>query len=259
MTAADPRHISTAATLPPELRGTVPRDVQLTALGKTVAAIAVATAAGAFVAAIWMSIVYLRIDAERHLRDRESVSDTAEVVEVALRRGEHPRRVVTYRYESSGHSYTGQVVLREKDRRDVSRGMPIAIEYLPSRPEASWLAGDRPSALPIVLIPLTALGLLAVGAMIARTVRRQWILLSEGRAALASVTGFKKVHREHKHKAYRVSYEFQTLSGARQRSRCEIGKAPPPIGTMMPIVYHRDQPTWSATYPLAFVQPFRRR
>ena len=90
----------------------------------------------------------------------------------------------------------------------------------------------------------------------ARSVRRQWILLSEGRVAQARVIGTKKVRRD-KRTAFRVSYEFQTLSGAKQTSRYEVGKTPPPIGTVIPIVYHRDKPQWSAKYPFQLVRPGR--
>jgi hypothetical protein len=256
MRTADPVLTLETARVPPELLGSVPRDVRLTAGGMALVAVAIVCVLGALAAAIAMSIAYSRVGTERRLRDRESVLADAEVVQVALQRGEHPRRVVTYRYGLDGRSYMGRTTLRENDRRDMTRGTPIRIEYLPSRPEASWIAGDRPSGFPIWLIPLTALGLLAMGAFIGRGIRRQWILLSEGRVALARVTTFKKVHRD-KHRAFRVSYEFQTLSGATQTSRCEIGKAPPPVGAVIPIVYHRDKPAWSAAYPLQLVRPGR--
>jgi hypothetical protein len=259
MKTADPVATPEMSLVPPELRGTIPRDVRLTAAGSVLVAMAIAAAAAAFVTVIVLSVVHYRAAKERQLRERAGVSATARVEQVVVRRGEHPRRIVTYRYDVGGRSYVGRVTLHENDRRNIARGTPMRIEFVPWRPEASWMAGDRPSGVPIVLIPLTALALLAAGAVIARILRRQWILLSEGRAALARVTGFKKVQREHKRKAYRVSYEFKTLSGARQTSRCEIGKAPPPIGSVIPIIYHRDQPTWSATYPLALVRPFRRR
>jgi hypothetical protein len=108
---------------------------------------------------------------------------------------------------------------------------------------------------PVWTIPLTVLSLFATAAAIARSVRRQWMLLSEGRAAQARVTDVKRVHKD-KRKAYRVSYEFQTISGATQASRCEIGKAPP-VGAVIPIVYHRDKPEWTAAYPLQLVRPGR--
>src|SRR5206468_4567218 len=56
---------------------------------------------------------------------------------------------------------------------------------------------------------------------------------------------------------YRVTYEFQTRSGTRQQSRCDIGKTPPAIRAIIPVVYHRDRPGWSATYPLNLVRPER--
>jgi len=98
--------------------------------------------------------------------------------------------------------------------------------------------------------------LLIVATALVWVVRRQRILLSEGRAARARVMALKKVSSD-KGKRYRVTYEFQTLSGARQQSRCEIGKTPPAIGATIPVVYHRDRPDWSATYPLQLVRPGR--
>ena len=113
----------------------------------------------------------------------------------------------------------------------------------------------EPTGFPVWAIPLTVASLLVVAAALVWSLRRQWILLSEGRAARARVTALKKVSSD-KGKRYRVSYEFQTLSGALQRSRCEIGKAPA-IGAIIPVVYHRERPEWSATYPLRLVRPSR--
>jgi len=256
MMTANPVRKPETPRLPPELLGSVPRDVRLTAGGIAVAGVAIAIAVGALVAAIVMSIAYTQAGAERERREREGVAVEAEVVQVVPRRGEHPRQVVTYRFEVDGRSYSGRTTLRENDRRDMTRGAPIHITYLTSQPERSWVAGYRPAGVPLWMIPLTTLLLLVTAAVIARRVRRQWILLSEGRVAQARVTDFKQVHRD-KRTAYRVSYEFETLSGAKQTARYEIGKRPPPIGTVMPVVYHRDRPQWSAVYPLQLVRPVR--
>lgn len=243
-------------TVPPELHGAIPRDVRLTAAGRVLVAVAITNAVAAFITVIVMSVAYARAAEERQLRERAGVSATARVEQVVWRRGEHPRRIVTYQYDVGGRNYVGRVTLHEDDRRDIARGTPMRIEFVPSRPEASWVAGDRPSPFPLWVIPLAALSLLLIGSLVARSVRRQWILLMEGRAALARVVGFKRVQRD-KRRVYRVSYEFETLSGAKQTARCEVGKTPPPIGTVIPIVYHRDQPTWSAMYPLSLVRPVR--
>ena len=209
--------------LPPELLGSVPRDVRLTAGGFAVVATAIALAIGALVSAIVMSVAYARSESERQLRARDSGTADAEVVQIAVTRGDQPRRTVTYRYEVDGRGYTGTARLRESDRRDLKNGTPIPIRYLPSRPQTNWLAGYEPGRFPLWTIPVVALSLLLAAAAMARSARRQWILLSEGRVAQARVIGTKKVRRDERTR-FRVSYGFQTLSGAKQTSRFEVGK-----------------------------------
>ena len=108
---------------------------------------------------------------------------------------------------------------------------------------------------PLWLIPLTVVSLLAMALLLAWHVRRQWVLLSEGRVARARVTGLKKANSD-KRRMFRVTYEFQTLSGAMRRARSEVGTAPA-IGAVIPIVYHRDEPEWTAMYPMKLVRPGR--
>ena len=248
---------SDLAGLPPELAGAVPRDVRLTTGGLVVAALAVAMALGALVAGIVMSVVYMRASDERQLRERDGVAADAAVVQVVERRGDGPHRVVTYRYDVSGRSYTGRATLRNSDRRVLRPGEPVRIGLVPSQPERSWMMGYERTGVPLWEIPLTASSLFAAAMGLVWSVRRQWILLSEGRAARARVTALKRVSSD-KGKRYRVTYEFQTLSGALQRSRSDIGKTPPAIGAIIPVVYHRDWPEWSATYPMQLVRPGRR-
>src|SRR2546426_940320 len=83
----------------------------------------------------------------RALRERVTVS--AQTLAVDQRRGEHPRRIVTY----------------------------------------------EPGGVPPWAVPLLSGALLAAAAGITWRLRRDWVLLSEGRAALARVTSQKKVHR----------------------------------------------------------------
>jgi hypothetical protein len=247
---------SNPAGLPPELAGAVPRDVRLTIGGLVVASLAIAAAVGALVAGIVMTLVYMRASDERQLRERDGVEADAVVVQVVEKRGDGPHRVVTYRYGAGGRSYTGRTSLRNRDRRVLRTGAPIRIGFVPSQPERSWVMGYEPNGFPLWLIPLTVFTLVVVAAALVWSVRRQWILLSEGRPARARVTALKKVSSD-KGKRYRVTYEFQTLSGARQQSRSDVGKTPPAIGSIIPVVYHRDRPDWSATYPLQLVRPGR--
>jgi hypothetical protein len=240
--------------LPPELLGSLPRDVRLTGGGIAVTAIAIALVVGALVVTIIMSLAYMRAEADRRLREREAITANAEVVRVAVVRNQRTRFDVDYRYEVDGRAYTGRTRLRQQ-ARPFENGAAISIRYLQSRPETSWLPG-RERRFPLWAIPLATVSLLLVASAVAWSVRRQWILLSEGRGAQARVTAAKKVSSDHG-KWYRVSYEFRTINGATQTSRCNMTKAAPAVGTVMPIVYHRDKPYWSAAYPLEMVRPGR--
>ena len=247
--------------LPPELAGDVPRDVRLTSGGIAVAVVAVALAIGAVVFPIVMSIAVSRAGEQRQVREREGIAvPSALVVAVELSRGgkrQSPRRSVTYRYEANGRAYQGRLTLPERDRSRINIGDTIPIVYVESQPDTSWAKGYEPgSGPPLLVIPLVSAVLLLGALCVGWSVRREWILLSEGRAAQGRVTAFKKVHR-HEHRAYSVRYEFRTLSGATQAARCEVGKTPPAVGALVPVVYHRDRPTWSAVYPLRLVRPSR--
>ena len=239
------------AAFPSELTGTVPRDVRLSASGIAVAVVVSLMAVGALVSAIVMSIATLRA---REPRERVTVS--AQTLAVEQRRGEHPRRIVTYSFEVNGRSFQGRTRLQERDRREFLRGTPIPIEYVASDPELSWVVGYEPGGVPPWAVPLLSGALLAAAAGITWRLRRDWVLLSEGRAALARVTSPKKVHRD-KHTAYEITTVFQDLSGATHTMRYDASKTPPPVGTLVAIVYHRDNPRWNTVYPLKFVRPSR--
>ena len=109
---------------------------------------AIAFAVGALVAAIVMSVVYTRSEAERQLRERES-SD-------GRRRG-GPDRGQTRRAAASHRDLS---LRRERPplhrRREAARGAtaatwkhgaPIRIAYLASRPQTNWLTGYEPGGL----------------------------------------------------------------------------------------------------------------
>ena len=151
------------STLPPELSGTVPRNVRLTAGGIAMIVAAVMMATGALAVAIGMSVAYIR-SGEARLRDGGSVAVEARVEDVFLRRGENPRRVVIYTYDVDGRTHTGRVVLRPRDRRAFAVGGSIPIRYVNSRPDQSWAIDYEPGTFPLWLIPLVSISLLAGGA-----------------------------------------------------------------------------------------------
>ena len=232
----------------------VPRDVQLTANGWAMLVMAIVIAAAAVAAALGLSILHARQQEAADLRAREAVHADATVVRAARTGGDHPRTVVTFRYEAQGAGHVGSA--RLSARRSLAEGDRLGIAYLRSDPDQTWVEGNEPGVFPLWLVPPIAAGLLLFAGLIAWAVRREEILMSEGRFADARVVSTKKVQRQHHH-AYRVEYQFTTLSGMRVTSRAEKRRAPADVGATVAVIYHRDNPRWNAIYPLPLVTPAR--
>jgi len=256
MNAANPSTVT--PTIPSELLGALPRDIELTSGGKATAFFAAMLAAAAVVSTILMSVVYQQSQQRQARREREAVFAAADVTRIALNRTEEgSRRTVTYLYEVDGRSYTGRQRLRRSDRPSLREGDEIPIAFLSSQPETSWLPGYDGGGFPLFVIPIVSLSLVGMAAGVAAGLRRQWNLLSDGRVTLARVTNTKKVNSD-KRRAYKVTCEFQTLSGASQSSRYETWKTPPPVGSVIPILYHRDNPRRTSPYPVSLVRTIRK-
>jgi len=240
---------SAPLSVPLELLYGPPRSVGLAAAGKAAAVIAVV-----LLIVGWLSGVLLYL-AAAHGLDRlhriraEGAPTNGLVVGIGRTQGEHPKRLVRYRYDAGGRSREGSTALRDDDSRRFSAGTPLDVSYLPSEPEFSWLPGYEPEGVPIWAVPLTVLSCLAAPVIIAFSLRRQRRLLEEGRAALATVTESK-----HHDKGYRVRYEFKTLAGALRAGSYDLARKAPPVGSRVLILYHPDEPKLKAAYPLPLVR-----
>ena len=127
-----------------------------------------------------MTVVVPPATEERRLRERAGVSATS-VEEVVVRRGVHLRRIVSRRDTTSGATQLPRPCHAARgDRRNIARGTPMRIiRALAAGSGVGWLATGLRE--PHRLDPtLTARALLAVGAVIARILRRQWILHCQG-------------------------------------------------------------------------------
>ena len=234
-----------------------PRDVRLTANGKAVMGIAIAIAAAAIAAAIGLTILRAGQQDTRDRLIRDGVAAEADVTRVTRTRGDDPRTDVVYRYVAADGAHDGSAGFSQRASRNIVEGGHIAIVYLRSEPARSWVAGREPGVLPLLVVPSIALGLLLLAAAIAWHVRRSQLLLAEGRFAQARVMATTKVKRQHHH-AYRVRYEFTTMSGATVTGSVERARATASAGDTIPIVYHRENPHWNTLYPLSLVTPERR-
>ena len=248
------------APLAPELSGSVPRDVRLTGGGVALAVLALVLAVLSVAAAIGMSIAHVRAEDARQLRAREGAVATAEVVDVRIPRGDHPRHSITYQFEVDGRRYEGTATLGERDGRALAQGAALPIGFVRSRPAISWIPGHEPWGVAVWAIPLVSLGLLMAAGGVTWALRREWVLLSDGRLAQGRILSSEKVHRgaHGGGTKNRIRYEFVTMSGSRQTGIFEATKNPPAVGALMPVVYHRDRPSWNKAYPLQLVTPTRK-
>ena len=193
--------------------GPAPREVRLTANGWTVMVLAIAFVVAAVAAALGFPILREHQQAARDRAFHESVRTDAAITHVEINKGEHPRRRVTFRYTAPDGDHENTVLLDEDDDRDAVAGGRLTIAYRRSEPSRSWIAGGEPGVLPLWLIPLIPTTLLLVAGLMAYALRRDCVLLSEGRFTTARVIASKKVSHSHGH-SHRVSYEFTTMSGA---------------------------------------------
>lgn len=242
--------------LPPQLLQSAPRRVEPNTAGMVV----LMWAAVLFGAAIWSGPwLYMSAQAsEKRIAQlaSEGIATEAEVFDVQRRRGEGNRRTASihYHYTVDGQEHIGATRLRRQDRDRFAVGSRVSIRYLSSEPSASWMVGYGPSRTPIWPMLVIPQALVLGAIVLALLVRRQRRLLSEGRAALATVTKADKLVIKGK-TTWRVHYEWMLLSGAKCTGRYKLEKKePPPPGTLVPIVYDRDEPLRHAKYPLSLVR-----
>jgi hypothetical protein len=166
-------------------------------------------------------------------------------------RGENRRSRLTYRYAVKGQEYSGSGVRADRER--YAEGSPIAVWYLPSEPAESWIDGDTPraeSSWPALAVFGTC-G--AVALCLIMLVKRQSSLLTYGRPALAVIRKVEK-KRSDTGTRWRVHYEWTLLSGATRMGKyTDSRKQQQVVGSVIPIVYDRDQPQRNSRYPLSFV------
>ncbi len=240
--------------LPVALLKATPRHVRVSALG----GLMLVTAVVLVVAGAWGGIVLgRRADiAGRHLAlfASERIVTAGDVIQLRKRGdGDDHRITAYYRYTARGRERTGETRLRRAERERYAVGSPVAIWYLPTDPEMSWLDGYTPRpqpGWPRTAVPL-ACGVCALA--LALAVRRQWNLLAHGRPAMATVTKVEKKNTG-EGTVWMVRYQWTTLSGAIRTGKYGHGKKHvPAVGALIPIVYDRDNSFRHSKYPLSLV------
>ena len=132
-------------------------------------------------------------DATSTLFASERIVTAGDVIRLRKRGdGDDHRITAHYRYTARGRELTGETRLRRDERERYVVGSPVAVWYLASDPEMSWLDGYAPRpqpGWPATVVPL-ACGVSALALI--QAVRRQSNLLAYGRPAMATVTKVEK-------------------------------------------------------------------
>jgi hypothetical protein len=240
--------------LPPALLKATPRHVRVNTSGGAM----LVTAAALVVVGIWGGITLGRQAeiAEQHLGKfaSERVVTAGDIIQLRKRGdGDDHRVTAHYRYLARGRELTGATTLRRDEHERYVVGSTIAVWYLSTEPEASWLDGYAPR--PQASWPATAVPLICGVSALAliQVVRRQSNLLAYGRPAMATVTKVEK-KKSDKGTIWMVHYEWNTLSGATRTGKYQHGKKHvPAVGALIPILYDRDNSFRHSKYPMSFV------
>jgi hypothetical protein len=126
---------------------------------------------------------------------------------------------------------------------------------VPADPRINDLGGPPRGAMPLFVPYLIAIALVGGSGLCGVAVRRQYQLLSEGRATPALVTGHTEHRTSHGGKHRALSYSFPLLSGAVASGKGATTRTPPAVGSVIWVIYDPETPTRSSVYPLSLVTP----
>jgi hypothetical protein len=237
-------------TIPNELLRSTPRPVTLTAQGKAFMVFVCFLILVAVTGGIWL---YIRAEADGvHDRSRAARALTTEgrILTAEHRGGKDSHWVMKYSFTVGGNLEQGTAT----GPRKVEVGTVVVAHYMPNDLSDNWITGYKPRPLPVFLAPLFGVACLFAAGLIAFSVRRQMNLLSYGRAAVARVTGTKRVWHGEGGRHIRVQFEFRLRNGSLRKASVETGRKAPAVGTEFIIVYDSDQPKRFARYPASLVR-----
>lgn len=224
------------------------RPVCLSAQGKALGAVgALFLVAGPVLAVVIASQSSKRAERDA-LLDQQGVVTTAVVTRIWRNGGKDERHMVSYRFAAASREIDAEVSAPRRVWTGLHGGDSLAVRYVPSRPEinhpVAWKSSRAPGWLGWVIAPIIILPSLLLWSLI----RRQWLLLAEGRPAPGIITRLKRSDKQ-----MVAEYEFRVLSGALMKGRSGTGR-PPAIGSQVCVLYHPDNPRRNALYPMPFVK-----
>ncbi len=237
--------------LPPvELKRCRPREVRLTGAGKSLRVLVLILFLVGLAAGV---ILYVKastdLETRRELLHRGKETG-AQVIRRWQSRGEHAQYWVEYIYQGEDEKLRGRVDVGRGTWNWITEASILPIVYLPENPGVHLVRGHEAGLLPI-WVPFVVAGALMVTALlVAREIRRQRRLLAEGRAAPAVVTSHERTQQ-----GKIARFAFPLMSGAITHGKTGPQKNPPPIGSVLCVIYDPDRVRHNGVYPLSLVRP----
>lgn len=243
--AIDWKEVKRNWAAPPELAGSGPREVRMSAAGKALSVFMALLLVGAAVAVVYLSRAARTDAAKRAELDASSVDVQGVVTRRWRTGGKSDTPKVSYQFQYDGRTYIGTSSAPRRAWDDLSIGSPIAIRVVPGRPELNHPRDWEYEAIPAWMpwLPGSMLALTAI--LIVFMIRRQIALLRDGRAAPALVTGHRRIKG-----GQMLVYEFQLPDGAVRKGRGGKTRTPPEVGTTITVVYDPENPKRNAPYPM---------
>jgi hypothetical protein len=232
-----------------EIAESRPRPVRLTAAGWVAAVFMLSSFVAAFPLGAWLFLRSQQETMERSQIESSAIRTEAEVIRLTRTGSDNPRYTAEYRFAAGNGNYTGKARISRAEWQRLKEGSTMSILYLPSDPSRSWSRSRLPRPLPVWVGPLAGLGLAAAAFAPLVPLRRQWLLLAEGRHVHARVSKLEKQQTSHV-----VRYEFRVLSGAMRTGRYGPVDKPPNVGDTISVLYDPEDPARNRPLPLELVK-----
>ena len=247
---------------PTELARSRPRDVHLTAGGRSLVIVAWLCVAGAIAGGVALHREARRQSADAREMDRRGIAATAVIDRLWRKSAEGKPAYAAFHFDASGTRIDGESRMQVQAWRALRVSATVPVRYRPEAPRQFVLAGAwRPSRMPEWLSYLVSAALIGMALRCAAVIHRQRTLLVEGRPAPAVVTAVQKHHSSHGGTHHTLSYEFPLLGGGSGTGKVAASRKPAAVGTTICVVYDPDRPQRSQLYPFSLValEPGERR
>jgi hypothetical protein len=235
---------------PPEgLRNSGPRLVRLSGRGIVLACLGgIFVVCGLTIGPIAYRAIRGKIERYRLLQQQgAAAAGTVNKVWKESDKAETP--MVSYRFAAPGGEFTGQSEMRSETWRGLKPGDPLAVRYLPSRPEVNQPGAGVQDPPPAWLAWMPPLMFVWPSIMFWFMIHAQWRLLADGVPVPAVVTRIKRSKQTDAH------YEFKIPAGEAVKGRSPVSRRNvPEVGAQVCVLYHPDNPRKNSIYPMGMVK-----